>query len=244
MSSITVFTKNDFFSYIKVVTKDSSNAAVEMVYRNREQIWNHDGIAIKVQGTDWKGGHNTFGKKHLVTTVGGKHATEADGFQTKAQNILNKRKYDPGNPSDALLGNNQRLAKSITMKGNLQAEKRKDLLKDTTVARNQIGNEVQTFTKQFTDTYAAAVYDPKTNAVTVVNLDGLSKDEAAKAFTDPIKASNLVNAWNDNEERMIVASFPGRVYVLEVGKTEVVKDEIKVKVMKHSSIYHVYHLEP
>jgi hypothetical protein len=224
-----VANKNQFFSYFSVV--DHNGTTQPAAYREREQVWNAKGIAIKVQGNDWQGGYNGFGKRHLLTTEGGKHANQGGGFKAKMGKVLTKRQ---GNPGQKRGGNLNKMASSQTTpkdsKGGLAAaEKFKSELgvnKNLTAAHYEV------------NPYGDKLGQDKPN--TMILLDGLTKNEVAEAFADAI-----LNAgpFAEKQAKHVTVTFAdARVYVLEKGKVEPDSfNRVEVGVCFDGAIYHVYH---
>lgn len=227
MSVISV-AKNQFFTHFSVVDREGTTLGAK--YREREQVWNAKGIAIKVQGNDWNGGYNGFGKRHLLTTEGGKHGGEVNGFKLKMASVLAKRM---GNPGQA---RGKKLTNMATAQAPLKVGTGKEAAENHKLA--VLGMRNTTATHYEVNPYGDKLGGGGQN--TMILLDGLTLKEVAETFADAINAEGPFTA---KEVKHVTIRFAdARVYVLSRAMIEPdAFPAVEVGVCFDGAIYHVYH---
>jgi hypothetical protein len=236
MSQIVSVVKNQFFTYFSVGT---GNGAVQAKYREREQVWNYDGLAIKVQGTSWDGSYNGFGKKHLLTTEGG---TPGRDPLDKLASVLAKRADNSGNQNrqgklkglvEAAYGPLPRPVDPETLPGKPSKKAQAESIK----------TQRQADTTTMGSHFESNTYAPATNIVTMILLDGLTKNDAPQAFAEGIRAAGF-SGGNGQEEKNVIVSFrQPRVIEMETNGNMGYYWRVAVKVVRKDGVYHVYHCD-
>ena len=178
--------KNEFFSYFSVGGHPAR-------YRADRQVWNSEGLTINVQGTipggnvaNGPGLHNSFGKRHLLATEGGK---DAGNFAAKAAKLRSKRVNSAGNEP--------RVDKSgAIVNANVQ---RPDYAKSA-VGQQQFLAARAAAWGTLNENYRSDVYTT-TNINSFFLLDGLTIDYVAFAFATQL---NALAPWVPSVKRLHV----------------------------------------
>src|ERR1700722_3238402 len=185
MPKLKITNKNGYFTYFEL-------DGVVGKFRMMKQIWNADGISIMVQGPSWdNAGINGFGKRHLLSTVGGDNAGNP---LTKAASILNKRQGGVGGGGRANK-QNEMVNKWAPKPANMRdSEARKEYTAKWNGAK-----------KEFEKGYSVAAYGPETTICTFVLLDDMTPEEVASCFAKPIKEAKMADG-NDMHVKVTFAS--------------------------------------
>lgn len=216
--------KNDYFTYF---THPGGTAA----HRDSVQIWNAKGLTISVQGKDWTpNGYNGFAKRHLLTTMGGKHE---GNWEAKATRLNTKR---AANPAQRRQPEFNRMVNS-----QIQTDNPGGFDMRTKEGRNQHGVARDAAKEAIKERYKTDPYGPQTEKVTVVVMDGMTRDQVADCFADAILL-NLAN-WQTETAKTIRVEFPGDiVHTLEFNGATTSYPAISVSIHRGiDGIYYVYH---
>ena len=212
MKPVVTAVKNNYFSFFSV-------DGTTMAYREKNQIWNY-GIAMKVQGDTWPGcsfgSYNSFGKKHLLTTSGGKVQTPEE----KAAKILKKRM-------------------KVVDGGIAPTPKRQTKF---AAIRKDIGGDKTKNNLTALDHFEVKAYgDQKTSKNTVILLDEFADQ---KEIGDLFAAEIMKIAdWATNPDQHVqIVLGADTVMTLEHGQPTVYGDRVLVSVYFKDGIYHIYHL--
>jgi hypothetical protein len=204
--------RNGFFTYYVATKKDNTQTAET---RKLDQIFNHDGITVQVQGEYTRKGSkalNCFAKKHLLATrTGGKDA------DAKATSVHSKRL----NPMSVLASRNAKLK----------------------ALKNAGGSNLSYGTQPTKDVYGSKLEKKDTTSPdpssTFFLIDGLTPDQVRAVFTSAIKGKCTVDA--DTEVELHCGS--GHLWQYVEGKVldKTSFTKMKVSVFFDGTKYNVHH---
>jgi hypothetical protein len=219
MTKIRLTVKNQFFTYFEMNGMPGK-------YRILKQVWNAQGIEMMIQGPSWDGaGINGFGKRHLLSTEGGKQAGRPED---KATGVLRKRQGPQAADRRAVRMRQMADALAGPPPANMKDKSTRDayLAKKTTV-KDKVEKG-----------YAPSVYGPNTPICTFVILDGLHLDEVANCFATPIVAANMA----DGDSKDIVVRFDDpRVIDVKLNGDIEHYYAISVTVKRAGRYHHIHH---
>jgi hypothetical protein len=180
--NFTQVVKNEYFTHLQV-------NGTETRFRAMEQIWNAQGIAMRVQGGGGDGGDlNGFGKRHLLASHDG-----TSGMQ-KAASVLSKRMGGKGATG------REKKARGIVH----AAVPRADFLADRKFDKDKF-NKAQSSARTALDAkYDRALYGPSTDICTFVLLDGFDANHIKEIFANAILDAG---PWNIPNEKAVEFRF-------------------------------------
>jgi hypothetical protein len=219
MPKVQLAVKNQYFQHFSV-------AGIPGEFRMNKQIWNARGLAMQIQGTNWDGGVNGFGKRHLITTEGSTHYSSAED---KARGVAFKRRGNSSQGRSVKLGT---MVSSLAPRTNIN-------MQDAAARNAQTQLEAAT-RQQLQRGYETAAYGPQTNTSSFILLDGLDKQEVEAIFADSILAAG---AWSPGDAKHVTILFDDARVIQIADDYEVTRfygADVTVKL--HNQVYYIYHL--
>lgn len=224
--------KNDYFTHLAVFSEDGKTKE-SGTFRAKEQLWTSNGVTMHIQGSmpsgskHWGAGtYNCFGKKHLLSTGGGK----SDATK-KMANIVGRR-----DESGAAAAHKERMKKlgklKLAMANDVQNADKQQAIK---AAGKLLEGTYETF----------AYGGTRTSVCTFVLLDGMKADDVKAAFGALISAA-AAGTWAEDEKRNFVIKFATQCVITHhLNGSQTTKDTIDIDVVKHSgsgaTMYYIYH---